>query len=365
MSAPLVSVVMSVFDGERFLAEAVESILAQTFVDFEFLIIDDGSRDGTAQMLAAYAGRDSRVRILSQENRGLVAALNRGIATAAGRYIARMDADDVSKPWRFEQQVAFLEAHPEMAMVGGAVAFMNAEGKFLRENANPTEDAEIRAALVDDCPFWHPTVLIRKDVLEATGGYRGVVLDAEDNDLWLRIAERYTVANLSSVVLSYRLHANQVTVTKCRRMALSALAARASARLRRSGQADPLDHLQAITPEALVAMGVSLAAQEAALAERYLYFIRNMTHTGEHGVAQQALLEMLNSSDWKHAGRRVMADLRLLAAELYWQQGEFAKSAVQTGHALKMRPVSVGRPLKWLARKLGEGSAVRTPNSAL
>src|ERR1700680_300023 len=131
MNSPKVSVVMSVFNGQTFLSEAIESILGQTFRDFEFLIIDDGSTDRTAEILSTIAQSDGRIQIVSRSNKGRAISLNVGINLAAGKYIGRMDADDVALPRRLEQQVTFMEQHPGVVLLGGAVELISAAGQRL------------------------------------------------------------------------------------------------------------------------------------------------------------------------------------------------------------------------------------------
>jgi glycosyltransferase involved in cell wall biosynthesis len=130
-------VVMSVFNGEAYMAEAVESILAQTFGDFEFVIIDDGSTDATAAMLANYASRDERVRVFSQENIGRAESLNRGMQLAEAALIARMDADDVALPERFAKQIEFLRTRREIGLLGGTVEFITPEGRAIGVDRAP------------------------------------------------------------------------------------------------------------------------------------------------------------------------------------------------------------------------------------
>lgn len=361
-TTPTVSVVMSVLNGERFLCESVESILAQSFREFEFIIIDDGSTDRTASILDTYQRSDPRVRIHHQENRGLVESLNFGCGLARGKYIARMDADDVATTDRLTRQVAFMEEHPHIGLLGGAVEIVDVTGRYILTSRNPTEAGEIRFALLTGCPFWHPTVVIRQEVFAAVGGYRKVVVDAEDYDLWLRISERWGPANLELVVLKYRLHPWQVTVRKCRTMGASSLAARAAATARRKGDPDPLERVSEITPAVLSGMGVDAAAQEAAVAGRYLWAIRSMYHTRQYSAALDALVEMQSSSEWESAGARVAADLRFLAAQLYWRQGRLVRSILSAGQAIIMRPVMIARPLKPVLRwrgPLGRGCGVR------
>jgi glycosyltransferase involved in cell wall biosynthesis len=237
---PLVSVVMPVFNGEKYLSQAIDSILNQTFRDFEFIIIDDGSADGTAKLLQLYARKDARIRILSQRNQGLISTLNRGCEESRGHYIARMDADDISVPDRFAKQVAFLGVHPEVAVVGGAAQFINDQGLLPDGLRHPTESAEVAVKLQTYCALAHPTVMMRRKVVKAVGGYRIAFPDAEDYDLWLRIAEGHDLANLPDIVLHYRLHANQVSNRHCCQQALSTVAAQMCSNVRRTTGKDPV-----------------------------------------------------------------------------------------------------------------------------
>lgn len=345
MSTPIVSVVMSVYNGERFLNEAVDSILNQSFGDFEFIIIDDGSTDSTGPLLDAYQKRDPRICVYHQENRGLVESLNRGCKAAQGQYIARMDADDIAVRNRLLWQLKFMEGHPEVGVVGGAIEFIDVTGKSLRTSVNLTEDRDLRSAL-PDCPFWHSTVFMRKEIIALLGGYRKIVIDAEDHDLWLRVAERYQLANLEAVVLKYRLHPYQVTVRKFRQMAVSSLAAQAAAALRKNGKPDPLDGATEITPEILNELRITEVALEATVARKCLWSIQTMCEIGEYATAFSMLLNLFQSSGWKHAEKRVVADLSLIAAQLYWREGRFMKSIKAACHAAITRPKVLGRPLK-------------------
>jgi hypothetical protein len=351
MMTPRVSVVMPVYNGERFLSEAVESILDQSFQEFEFIIIDDGSADSTASILDSYHKQDARVRVYRQENKGLVAALNYGCELARGKYIARMDADDIAIGNRLMRQVEFMEKHPEVGVLGGAVEIIDTTGNSLKISGNPVADHELRRALLEYCAFWHPTVLMRKDILALTGGYRKAFFGAEDYELWLRIADHSQLANLDAVLLKYRLHLYQVTVGKVRQMAFSTLAAQAAAALRKKGLPDPLSSVEEITPAVLAGLGVSEAAQQAALARRYLWSIGTLYDNGEYARAFDMLTEMSKHCDWKQAEKRIIADLRLLEARLYWRQGRFARSIASAGHAAGIRPIILTRPLKPLLRR--------------
>ena len=352
MASPIVSVVMSVFNGERFLREAIESILDQSFRDFEFIIIDDGSTDGSASMLDSYQRSEPRMRVFHQENRGLIDSLNYSCGLTRGKYIARMDADDIAVKDRLMWQVDFMEKHPEVGVVGGAIEVINATGKSLKTYRYPIENRQIRSGLFRGTSLLcHPAALMRKEAFVSVKGYRKVVVDAEDYDLWLKIADRFQLANLKAVVLKYRRHPYQVSVRSCKQQLLSTFAARAAALSRRNGYPDPLDSVEEITPALLVVLGVSEAEQEITLAWTYLSCGRLMCDAGEYLLALK-VIEMFRSSDWKHAENLVRADFYLLLARLYWHQRKFARSMLTVAHALITRPRMLGRPLKPLLRWL-------------
>ncbi len=271
MTAPAVSVVMPARDAEAYLREAIGSILAQTFRDFELLVLDDGSSDGTAAIADESARTDPRVRVIRQEKRGLIATLNRGCAAAQGPYLARMDADDVALPQRLERQVAFLERDRATAVLGTAMRYLGSEGPLPGLLAHPAGPAEIRRTLRDYSCIAHPTVLMRRDAFEEAGGYRPAFLHAEDYDLWLRIAERHDLANLTEPLLYHRLHRDQVSFAQIPQQVIATLFARTSARLRRSGQGDPAAGRGAITREGLLDLGMSGRSIDEAIVAAYLF----------------------------------------------------------------------------------------------
>ncbi|SRR6266481_5191006 len=358
MTAPRVSIVMSVFNGERFLAEAVDSILNQSFRDFEFIIIEDGSTDGSSQILDSYQNNDARVAVYRQKNRGLIASLNRGCALARGKYIARMDADDIAVRDRLQGQVDFMEDHPEVGVLGGATEWIDITGKSLLRCRFPITDREIKSALRrGDCPLAHPTVIMQKEVFASVAGYRTAMLHAEDYDLWLRIADRFQLANLDAVVLKYRVHPDQVSIRRCRQQALSNLAARIAASSRRNGNPEPFDSVEEITPKMLAGLGVTEAKQQTTVVRGCLSCMSSMCEAGEYSIALDELSKLLRCSDLKLVESPEMADLRLLAARLYWHQSRVARSILSAGHAVIARPIILGRPLKPLMRWLGLADA--------
>jgi glycosyltransferase involved in cell wall biosynthesis len=259
MSPPIISVVMSVYNGQAFLAEAVESILGQTFRDFEFIVIDDGSTDRTEKILATYASRDGRLRAFRQENRGRTESLNIGIGLAGGKYIARMDADDVSLPHRLQVQVDFMEQHPEVCLLSASCERINKKGRLLDRVPVPLLDDEIRSMMLHKNAMCHPAVMMRKEVVIACGGYRKVFSESEDYDLWLRMSERSQLANLEEPILQYRVHSKQASNVNLRHQTLCTLAARTAAAFRKQGRPDPFSGVDQITPGLLRKLGVTTA----------------------------------------------------------------------------------------------------------
>lgn len=207
---------MPVYNAERYLALAVESILNQTFIDFEFIIIDDGSTDNSSLILENYAQLDSRIRLIKRANKGLVKTLNEGISLARAPYIARMDADDFSLPNRFARQIEFLRINPHYVVVGSWSENINEYGQQIGFiNEPPTDHSGIdEKNLEGDVAICHPTALIRHDALLAVGGYEPAFQDAEDLELWLRLAEVGKLANLPEVLLKYRVHIGSVSAIK-------------------------------------------------------------------------------------------------------------------------------------------------------
>jgi glycosyltransferase involved in cell wall biosynthesis len=212
---PVVSVLMPVYQVERWVADAVESILAQTLRELELLVVDDGSRDATGAICARIAARDPRVVLLREPHAGIVAALNRGLALARGRYLARMDGDDVALPGRLEAQLRHLEAHPEVVALGSAIELIDPEGVPLATVVRPTTHEEIeRELLRGHGSITHPSVVMRTHAVRAVGGYRPEFEYVEDQDLFLRLSERGRLANLEAPLLRQRQHMGSVCKTR-------------------------------------------------------------------------------------------------------------------------------------------------------
>jgi GT2 family glycosyltransferase len=350
MNSPPVSVVMVVCNVDRFLAESIESILAQSFREFEFIIVDFGSTDKSRAIISEYKAKDERIKFKTIPHCGLAEARNASCSFARGRYVAIMDADDVSVPQRLAWQVEFLEQHPEVGVLGGAAEWIDKNGRALVTFGNPVRDREIRAALLEYCPLWQPSVLMRREAFVDVGGYRPPFAPAEDYDLWLRMSEHFQLGNLKQVVLKYRIHPHQVSIRKQRQQTFGRLAALASASLRKNGMLDPFDRIEAITPVELAGLGVTEARQQREFVSESRKWIRHMCMAGEYTAALDATLEMLQS-DLQYIERWQIADLHLTAARLYRIQRRFARSIIAAGRAVVTRPILLGRPVKsWLGR---------------
>lgn len=229
------TVVMAVWNADRFLRPAMDSVLRQSFQSFELLVIDDGSSDGTSEVLRLYT--DPRVQVVRNDaRRGLVHSLNVGIGLARGEYVARMDGDDVSHPERLLAQVRFLDREKDVALVGTWARMIDEEGEFLGLIKDPTGSREIYESLLDRNVFVHSSVMFRKRAVLKAGGYQAVRADAwaaQDYHLWLRLADRYPLANLAQVLVDYRLHPGQVsTASRVVQRRCANLARRMAARRR-------------------------------------------------------------------------------------------------------------------------------------
>lgn len=206
---PKISVIMSVYNCEKYLKYAVDSILNQTYKDFEFIIINDGSTDKSREILESY--KDDRIKLFNNKNKGLTKSLNEAIGYSKGEYIARIDADDIALPERFEKQVKFLDSNPEIVMCGTWADFINEDGEILREFRRPVTDRDIKREIVFHNPFIHPSVMMRKSVFDKIGLYDESFRHAQDYELWTRIVTKFKTANIPEKLLRYRLLKEGIT----------------------------------------------------------------------------------------------------------------------------------------------------------
>lgn len=209
MGRPKLSVVLSVYNGEQYIKESVDSLLAQSFKDFELIVIDDGSTDDTDKILKSY--QDPRIKIYDQSNKGLVKSLNLGVELSGGEYIARQDADDRSEPERFEKQMAFLEANPKVVLIGSSMSVMGTDSKIKHEHRVLLNDPELKQELLVRSPFAHGSVVFRKAAFDKAGGYKQDDWPAEDYGLWLRMASEGLFANIDEPLYVYRETADSIS----------------------------------------------------------------------------------------------------------------------------------------------------------
>jgi glycosyltransferase involved in cell wall biosynthesis len=233
----------------------MESVLAQSFQNFELLVLDDGSVDLTREILGQFATQDDRVRILSRENRGLVATLNELISMSRGQYLARMDADDVCRPERFALQVEYLKNHPACVAVGSQILLIDPEGmpicNFAMDPAHESIDSAHLSGIGGSL-LCHPSVLMRRDAVVRAGSYRNGCEYAEDIDLFLRLAELGELTNLPEVLLHYRQHVSSIGYARYQQQSSAIKKAARNARIRR-GIANALDERVSATKPQTVA----------------------------------------------------------------------------------------------------------------
>lgn len=208
-TVPLISVLMPAYNVQEFIGESIESILNQTFTDFEFIIINDGSKDDTAKVVEKYAKKDKRIKFVNnKENKGLIAVLNEGLDICRGKYIARMDSDDIAYPERFAKQIKYMEAHPECGVLGTAAQNFGADDHAYY---NPYEVTVFD--LFRGVPFYHPTVMFRKEILDKHHlRYDNDYYLVEDYELWTRLLTVTKMNNLQEILLNYRVHPKSVSV---------------------------------------------------------------------------------------------------------------------------------------------------------
>lgn len=218
-AAATVSCVMTVFNSRAYLRETLDSVLAQSFSNFEFVIIDDGSTDGSTEILRNYAGHDSRIRLTSRPNTGIVTAANEGLSQARGEFLARIDSDDVAEPTRFEKQVAYLRAHPDCVAVGSRLLLIDPYGSPLEVTDHKLSHEEIESELLSGSGWAisQPSIMMRRAIVVELGGYRRQFEASEDLDLSLRLAERGRLANLPEPLLKWRRHLGSVNHTRADR----------------------------------------------------------------------------------------------------------------------------------------------------
>ncbi len=239
---PRATVLMCVYNDEQYVGNAIKSILSQTFADFEFLIVNDGSTDGTLAILNSFQASDPRIRVVSYPNSGTTISGNRGLSLARGEYVARLDSDDISLPDRLAIEVDYLDRHPEVALVGGGSYIIDSDGKVIgRRNINPRN---LKLALRSRCFFQQSDVMFRRELVLKLGGYRPKLRNAQDYDLWLRVSEVAEVAKLPNIIGMWRINPSGYTLARAAEQRFETALVRRLARERRHGGVDSYDRLE-------------------------------------------------------------------------------------------------------------------------
>lgn len=204
---PLISVVMPAYNAQKFIRSAIESILSQTFKNFEVIIINDCSTDNTLKILKSFARKDPRIRIINNKTRlNIAASLNKGISMAESNLIARMDADDISFPNRLELQYGLINSSKNISVVGADIIIMDIDEQEIAIRSYPNSSKKLKACLFRYSPFAHPTVCFRKNIFEEVGGYNPKYSPTEDLDLWFRLGSKYNFGSVKKPLLKYRLY---------------------------------------------------------------------------------------------------------------------------------------------------------------
>jgi len=242
---PKISVLMTVYNAESFLTQAISSVLAQTCVDFELIILDDCSVDSSWSIIESFAKQDPRIRAIRNErNLGGCENLNKGLSLVRGKYLARHDNDDWSYPDRLQKQWDFLEAYPHIGIVGGTIEIIDTEDRVIGRRKYQLSDEDIRKKIFRYSPFAHPLVMIRKSSLDQAGRfYDHIFAPADDYDLWFRLGKVTQFANLPDTLLQYRLVPDSITFRSTKKMELATLRVREKYRSDGSYQSGVLDRV--------------------------------------------------------------------------------------------------------------------------
>jgi glycosyltransferase involved in cell wall biosynthesis len=213
INKPIVSVILPVYNGAKYVSQSIESVLKQTFSNFELLIINDGSTDESLSIIESF--HDQRIKVINQENKGIIATLNTGIALSQAKYIARIDADDIwSSPDKLSKQMEFLSENPNCVVLGTWANIIDENGTETLLLSYPETDREIRSKMLTKCCLIHPSIVFNKEICLKVGGFDEQEKYVEDYGLWLRMGQFGTFANIPEYLMSYRIHQDSVTQQK-------------------------------------------------------------------------------------------------------------------------------------------------------
>ena len=218
---PQVSVIMPAYNAEKYIGEAIESILNQTYKDFELIIVNDASTDSTGSIIKTYAEKDERIVVLENEqNLNIAGSLNRAISAAKGEFLARMDADDIALPERLEIQSKAMQENPKVAVVGNDINLIDENGSVIGYRHYPTDSKSLKRVIFRYSPFAHPTVLIRTSCLKEVGDYDKTKSPSEDVDLWFRLGTKFDFMSIPQALLKYRVFLSSTSNKSLRRVEL-------------------------------------------------------------------------------------------------------------------------------------------------
>lgn len=357
---PIASVLMPIYNGEVYLAEAIESVLGQTENNIEVVAVDDGSTDSSRAILRRFALQDARVRVFEEEHRGLVPTLNRGLDVARAKYICRLDADDIAMPDRIEKQVQFLDGHPDYVLVGGQVTLIGKAGETIGTWEQPLPLVGVEKALSSPGCIVHSAVMYRRAEALSAGGYDPLFHLAEDHDLWFRLAANYRLGNLPDFVCRVRVHGSSVSPLGIPRQMFTVMCVQAAFRgasretIREGVQAEEKDFFPVLR---------RLGFRNDEIAERmtggYLYWAARLRLIGCPEAAFKLLSEAARHLlEWKCDSRylaRVYSSLIIcsLDAHNYARAARYLLLALATSPAVTSRrvwnklsfPFSSGRSL--------------------
>ena len=305
---PRISIVMPVFNGEKFLQRAIDSMLGQTLRHFELIIVNDGSTDRSQLVIAEAARSDRRIRYIEQRRQGVATALNNGLVLAQGEFIARMDADDIADIERLRKQLAYLVENPRIVALGSWARVIDERGTQIGELRPEWEASVLGTRLAKQNPFIHSSMMIRADLVRRLGGYRSVLEGAEDYDLWLRMSEYGQLANLPKFLMSYRRHSASISAIAVHNQLLMARLARISAADRRSSRSDLVENL--VRPISLE----TLRNQESLRATADFY-----------SLIGQSSGNVLQAQDFNCLGRVELNHAEIKAAQ-YWLKDQLTSA---------------------------------------
>ena len=335
-------VLLPTYNASRWFEAALRSVVGHP--DGEVLVLDDGSDADERDAIAAICERYRGVRFFSLPHRGIAATLNTGLSLTTAPYIARMDADDISLPGRFDRQIAFLDSHPNIAVIGGQMIGIDDKGRPNGKSTRYPTDPQSSAKLLSKGrnPLMHPSVMMRRDALLAVGGYRPATERAEDYDLWLRLAERFGIANVKEPLIHYRRHEKQITRSTNWKQKFAHDLGTLSAQRRRANQPDPISAFQE-------PLQWDLHYTEADSDIRHLMAAYRAVEDkhNDQPLSSETIRWVLQAVDRGLVGRSSKPQARVATriAKLAWRRNEYPSAIIALIKGLKLNPLICLRTL--------------------